>query len=1733
MEGFPTTAACPAYKYIAEKDAFLVALLKKAGAIVVGKTNLDQFATGLVGTRSPYGKVSSAFSSKHVSGGSSSGSASVVARGLCPFSLGTDTAGSGRVPAALNNLVGLKPTVGVFSTNGVVPACKSLDCISIFALNLKDAQLVFSLAAKYDPDYGYSRQMPAKPLTTFGKRPVLAVPQDPEFFGDSQNQKLYESALTRFRNLGVELVTVDFSILYDLAKILYEGPWVAERYSAIREFMTERPEELDPIVHAVVKKAENFSAADFFDYEYLRRDMLKAIEKEFSQYDGLIVPTCPLNPTFDDIAAEPIVANSRQGTYTNFVNLGDMSALAIPAGYREDGLPNGVTLISSKFNDYALLDLAQRFLCKEENRTLGYTGKKVEGTDLLNPGIPVTEPTVVPLAVVGGHLSGMALNWQLQKVNATLVKKTTTSDCYRMYALPGAVPPKPGLRRVAKHGENIACEVWDVPTENFGAFISMVPHPLGIGTIELVDGSWVKGFVCEEAGYIDHINTHDITMYGGWRNYISDTSKARPFHTVLVANRGEIAVRIIRTLKKLGIKSVAVFSEPDRYAQHVRDADDSVPLKGSTAAETYLSVRKIIHAARLTGCQAIIPGYGFLSENADFAQACDEEGIVFVGPSADSIRLLGLKHSAREIARAAKVPLVPGSDLVDSVEEALKIAEKLEYPLMVKSTAGGGGIGLQRVNSANELKVAFDQVRHQGKAFFNDSGVFLERFVDNARHVEVQVFGDGRGNGIALGERDCSLQRRNQKIIEETPAPNFPDATRQRIRTAAENLVKTMKYKNAGTVEFIYDEARDEFYFLEVNARLQVEHPITESVTGLDLVEWMLYIAADRAPDFSQKIVPRGASMEARLYAENPVKGFAPSPGQITELVFPEHARVDTWVQKGTVVSAEYDPTLAKIIVYGANREEALEKLIKALNHTQVAGVVTNVDYLRSISSSEAFRTGKVSTRLLDSYKYLPHAIEITMPGGNTTVQDFPGRTGLWHIGVPPSGPMDDYAFRVGNKIVGNDPKATGLECTLTGPSIVFHHDAVIALTGGEAPATLDGESVKFWEPISIKAGQKLEVSKISAGCRTYISIRGGIDVPQYLCSRSTFALGNLGGYNGRALKLGDVLFIGRPGEDFSDLPAPISEPKAASSAIVPTIPSGAGNVWEIAVTLGPHGSPDFFADGSIDEFLAAEWKVHYNSNRFGVRLYGGPKPKWARSDGGEAGLHPSNAHDYPYSIGAINFTGDEPVILTCDGPSLGGFVCAAVVIESEMWKLGQVKPGDKLKFVPVTFETAMELKKAQEDRIANLSGEEPLALPKGIATIDKAVSPVLYRAEKSIKLPQVVYRQAGDRYILVEYGDNTMDLNMAYRVHRLTREVMGKVNGVVEMSPGVRSVLINFDNAVVSQSDLMKELIKIEESILFVDRWSVPSRVVKLPLAFEDKKTLAAVQRYQETIKSKAPWLPNNVDFLQKVNGFKDRNDVRNTVYQARYLVLGRGDVFLGAPCAVPLDPRHRMVGSKYNPSRTYTPNGTVGIGGMYMCIYAMDSPGGYQLVGRTLPIWDKLTLNAPGERPWLLNQFDQIEFYPVNEEELDRRSEEVKNGRYVVDIEETVFDHGNYMNWVEKNQTSIEAVAELKKAGHEEMLRLMASVEEEDSSVSDVREQEVSESGYKVYAEVASGRFWKSMVKPGDQVTKGQGVVILEAMKTEMVINSPVNGKVVSILHSRGDMVETGDLIAIIEEE
>jgi urea carboxylase len=1207
--------------------------------------------------------------------------------------------------------------------------------------------------------------------------------------------------------------------------------------------------------------------------------------------------------------------------------------------------------------------------------------------------------------------------------------------------------------------------------------------------------------------------------------------------TVLIANRGEIAVRIAKTLKKMGIESVAVYSDADRNSAHVTACDKAICLGGNTAAESYLKADLILAAAKETGAQAIIPGYGFLSENAKFCEACEAEGIAFCGPTPAQIREFGLKHTSRELAEKAGVPLTPGTGLLASVEEATAAAAKLGYPVMLKSTAGGGGIGLTRCNSEAELISAYESVKRLGQNFFSDSGVFLERFVDNARHVEVQIFGDGKGNVLALGERDCSLQRRNQKVVEETPAPNLPAATREKLLAASVSLGKMVNYRSAGTIEYIYDAARDEFYFLEVNTRLQVEHPITEACTGVDLVEWMILTAAGTPPALDIEINPQGAAIEVRLYAEDPVRDFQPSPGVLTDVHFSPNARIDTWVSTGTEVSPYYDPMIAKIIVYGKNRADAIAKMIDALNETRIAGIATNLDYLRQIIATDFFGSGDVATNKLASFTYSAPVVEVLQPGTYTSVQDYPGRVGLWSIGVPPSGPMDDYSFRLANRIVGNHDSAAALEYTIIGPKLKFHRDAIIALTGAKSPAKIDGELIPFWQPVAIKAGQILEIGKAELGCRGYLAVRNGFDVPVYLGSRSTFALGQFGGHAGRTLRATDMLPISNPAIAACTTPAPVFTPAAAPAELIPTCFSSASTEWEIGVLYGPHGAPDFFKPEAIEMFFSTAWEVHYNSNRLGIRL-NGPKPSWTRSDGGEAGLHPSNIHDTEYAVGSINFTGDMPVILTKDGPSLGGFVCPVTIVKAELWKVGQVKPGDKIRFVRMSFDDALNLEKAQDSAIQALAPLTDFAKTAITAPADTISECIVAALPPQGSRPLVSYRQAGDKYILLEYGDNILELSLRLRVHALMEALkQSPIAGVIELSPGVRSLQINYDSRVIHQRDLIAKLLVIEETLGDARDIKVPSRIVHLPMAFEDSATLDAVARYRQSVRDTAPWLPSNTEFIRRINGLDSIDQVKQIIFDTSYMVLGLGDVYLGAPCAVPVDPRHRLLTSKYNPARTYTAEGTVGIGGVYMCIYGMDSPGGYQLVGRTLPIWNKFLKNPVFENgePWLLKFFDRVRYYEVSEEELTAQREAFREGRMSLKIEEAYFSLAEHEQFLQENAASIAEFKTKQQAAFTKEVALWQADEEKNVDAAlqvKINTNPIEVDGHAVTADI-SGNIWKLLVEPGQLVEPDQPLLIVEAMKMEFSVYADRAAKISAIHVEPGKQVNAGDLLLVLEAD
>jgi len=524
VAGVPTTAACPAFAYSPTEHASVVQRLLDAGACLVGKTNLDQFACGLNGTRSPYGAVPNAFDHARVSGGSSSGSAVVVATGEVDFALGTDTAGSGRVPAGLNNIVGFKPSKGLVSTRGVLPAAQSVDCVSIFTRTVAMAARVFQAAKGFDASDPYSRELPLHG-GTWAPGFRFGVPRDACFFGDHLNAAAFAHSVLLMEALGGVAVPIDYSPLSEVAGLLYDSALVAERYAAIRPFFDAHERELVEPVRSIIARGKQYSAADVFDAQTQLRALAQRVAPMWEHIDVLVVPTAPTFPTIEAMLADPVRLNRELGEYTNFVNLLDHAAIAVPSCLRDDGLPFGVTLIAPAGCDWPLLDLGQRYH-HSTGLTQGATGVPLPPLQPLP--LPASEP-LVEVAVVGAHLSGMPLNGQLTERGAVLLRKTHTASDYRLFALPGTVPPKPGLLRVATgQGTAIAVEVWSMPASQFGSFVALIPAPLGIGTLSLNDGTTVQGFICEPWALAE---ARDISHLGGWRAYIAELKASQAVAT--------------------------------------------------------------------------------------------------------------------------------------------------------------------------------------------------------------------------------------------------------------------------------------------------------------------------------------------------------------------------------------------------------------------------------------------------------------------------------------------------------------------------------------------------------------------------------------------------------------------------------------------------------------------------------------------------------------------------------------------------------------------------------------------------------------------------------------------------------------------------------------------------------------------------------------------------------------------------------------------------------------------------------------------------------------------------------------------------------------------------------------------------------------------------------------------------------------------------------------------------
>ena len=812
---------------------------------------------------------------------------------------------------------------------------------------------------------------------------------------------------------------------------------------------------------------------------------------------------------------------------------------------------------------------------------------------------------------------------------------------------------------------------------------------------------------------------------------------------------------------------------------------------------------------------------------------------------------------------------------------------------------------------------------------------------------------------------------------------------------------------------------------------------------------------------------------------------------------------------------------IAKIIVTHENRESAIQAMSDTLAKTSVAGIETNLEYLQNIIDCEVFKAGTQTTRFLNTFEWKTQKIEVLQSGIQTSIQDVTGRLGYWDVGVPPSGAIDPLSLNVANQLLGNPFNTAGLECTLQGPTLKFHCDSQIVITGGDMLATLDGVDVAMWQTLNVKKGQILKTGKITTGCRSYIGIKGGFNVPTYLGSQATFTLGQFGGHAGRNLLIGDML----PITAYTS-----AETVALSAAQVPSF----SHTWNIAVMYGPHGAPDFFTKRDIERFFEQEFEIHFNSSRTGIRLVG-EKPEWARTDGGEAGLHPSNIHDNAYAIGAIDFTGDMPIILGPDGPSLGGFVCPAVVVSSELWKIGQLKAGDKVKFIPISYDQAQVLNQKYSAALTADTTENVEFSPSFHAEMETLSDAVLATLKGENARPDVTYRPAGNSYLLVEYGELVLDLNLRFRIHALMQWVKDQsIEGIIDLTPGIRSLQIHFDSLVLDQKHLLSLLQQAESELPDVTAMEVPSRTVYLPLAWEDSQTQLATERYMQTVRPDAPWCPDNVEFIRRINGLDSKQAVKDIVFSTNYLVMGLGDVYLGAPVATPLDPRHRLVTTKYNPARTWTPENAVGIGGAYMCVYGMEGPGGYQFVGRTTQMWSRYRKNPDFEqgKPWLLRFFDQIKFYEVSETELMQMREDFKAGRLKLRVEDGVLNLKEYNDFLIENAASISSFKAVQQANFEDERRrwheagLAEYVSESLDTVLDDSEIQIPEGGCAVESHMP-GSIWKIECTSGDIVEEGATLAVIEAMKIEIPIIAPERMKVETITIEKGQTVKTGQVL------
>ncbi|KAF7544244.1 hypothetical protein G7046_g9824 [Stylonectria norvegica] len=1236
---------------------------------------------------------------------------------------------------------------------------------------------------------------------------------------------------------------------------------------------------------------------------------------------------------------------------------------------------------------------------------------------------------------------------------------------------------------------------------------------------------------------------------------------------ILVANRGEIACRLIKAARQAGVRTVAIYTEPDCASQHVLAADEACLLEGE-ARSAYLDGDQIISIAKAHGVQAIIPGYGFLSENTSFARSIAAAGLVFVGPSPEAIDSFGLKHTARDLAVEAGVPVVPGSKgLLETEEDAVTTAASLGFPVMLKATAGGGGMGLLTCADEREVRKNFQTVQSRGASLFKNSGVFLERYFPDSHHIEVQVFGNGRGKAISVGERECSIQRRHQKVVEECPSPfvtlKHPEL-RAKLTSCAIRLAETINYGSAGTVEYLVDDNTGDFFFLEMNTRLQVEHGITEMCYDVDLVELMLRQAdADLAgkgglePDELEKLQlrclePRGHAIEVRVYAENPARNYTPSPGLLQEVTWRElpGTRIDTWVRAGLTISPEYDPLLAKVMHHASSREESIAGMEEVLSHSTINGPPVNVGFLLAIIQDPIFKQGNTITKFLESFKYVPAAIDVLSGGSYTLVQDYPGRPTVGH-GFGHAGPMDPIAFQAANILAGNPIGTEGLEITLTGPDLAFLGDAIVAICGPPVPVHLDGKEVAQWTRIHVQSGQRLTIGKMPFHCRAYLAIYGGfLNVAEWFGSKSTNPMVNVGGYQGRPLRTGDFLRIVEAAE------LPKLESLTIPKHLLPQYTSD----WEIQVMPGPYET-GYLSPKDIEMLFTETWKISHNAARGGIRLIG-PRPEYERADGGDGGSHPSNVIEYGYPLGGLNWTGDEPVIFPADCPDFGGFICSLTIIKGDTWKVGQLRAGDRLKFRRVSLESALECRRRNDDFLEKLassvktgSWDEAVAFDS-VTLGPEAKEPgldLIKFIEETSTSPKVSYRVGADDYLLVDYGDGKNDLNHKCRATALKRS-LEKATGLASINRSQGGAIFNtvgcgnslaifYDGSKLPQKQLLDQLLQLEASLGDMRFTKFPNRQFKLPVTFKHKKLDDAIERYTSNQRSLASYLPDPLKFIAENNGMT-LDQLKKTFLSLQSVVIGVG-FFMALPQSLPADPRHRLRAPKMNPSRTYTPEGAFSWGGCSIAIYPVDSPGGYMLAGMTIPGVDVYGYKTgfTKEQPWMFEDMDTLTFYEVTEEEYDIKMTQFRSGGYQFEMEDSVFDMAAHNKLLEDTADEAAALRKQRTLAEAEMVKLEKRLleqwlQEKSAGVTSTDEllALLEDPSMEPIESPVNANVWKVLVEEGQQLKSGQTIAILEAMKMEInvLVDSHLEGATIKkILVKPGDSVESGKPLLLAKKE